>query len=240
MQTDNIYEQNKRIDIVLPAYNPHINWEKGVAVNFHDLCAMFPKYKFSLYIATDGSVRGFEPDVVSFLKDEVKDVKIVDHAVNMGKGFALRSAVKQCAGDWVIYIDYDFPYTFESISKVVAALRDGADVVIAARADSYQKNLPFVRKMLSYASHAVNRFVFRLPFKDTQGGMKGFNRRGRELFLQTTINTFLFDTQFIYKAVKSGADVRVVDAEIKNGLKVSVMGLKVLFKELRNIREIWK
>ena len=238
MQSDKAYEQKVHIDIVLPAYNPHINWEKGVVANFNELCGMFPEYGFSLYIATDGSIRGFEPDVVEYLGKGVDTVQIVDYEVNVGKGFALRSAVKHCAGDWVIYIDYDFPYTFESISKVIAALRDGADVVIAARADSYQKNLPFVRKMLSYASHAVNKALFRLPFKDTQGGMKGFNHKGRELFLQTTINTFLFDTQFIYKAVKHGANVQVVDAEIKKGLKVSVMGLKVLFRELRNIKEI--
>lgn len=228
----------KSIDIVLPAYNPHLNWEKGVVENFKELCLMFPSYDFSLFIATDGSVRGFESSVVEYLKAKVENVAIVDHDVNMGKGFALRSAVSQCKGDWVIYIDYDFPYTFESIAKVIESLNDGADVVIAARADSYQKNLPLMRKILSYASHAVNKSLFNLPFKDTQGGMKGFNKKGKGIFLQTKINTFLFDTEFIYKAVKTGADVRTVDAEIKKGLKVSVMGMKVLFRELENLPKV--
>ena len=78
-----------------------------------------------------------------------------------------------------------------------------------------------------------------LPFSDTQGGMKGFNRVGRKIFMQTTIDTFLFDTQFIYKAVRQHADVRAVESEIKRGLKVSVMGLKVVVRELKNIPKVW-
>lgn len=230
----------KRIDIVLPAYNPHFNWEKGVAVNYKLLQEAFPQYDFALYIATDGSVRGFEPDVVAFLERVVPGVTIVHYDENHGKGFALRSAVARCTGDAIVYIDYDFPYTFDSIAKVLDALADGADVVIATRAQSYQEGLPPIRKMLSFASHLVNKVVFRLPFTDTQGGMKGFNCHGRDVFLQTTIETFLFDTQFIYKAVHSHADVRAVEAEIKPGMKVSVMGLKVVMRELKNIRQVWK
>ncbi len=229
----------RKIDIVLPAYNPHLNWEKGVAVNFIQLKERFPQYEFALYVATDGSVRGFEPDVVEFLNKVVPGVCIVHYEENRGKGFALRSAVSRCDGDWTVYIDHDFPYTLESIDRVFGALSDGADVVIATRSKSYQKNLPPIRKLLSYASHFVNRAVFMLPFSDTQGGMKGFNRVGRKIFMQTTIDTFLFDTQFIYKAVRQHADVRAVESEIKRGLKVSVMGLKVVVRELKNIPKVW-
>ena len=56
----------KRVDVVLPAYNPHINWEKGVAENFLQLQELLPQYDFSLYIATDGSEMGFEPETVGY------------------------------------------------------------------------------------------------------------------------------------------------------------------------------
>lgn len=226
------------IDIVLPTYNPHKDWEKCVMANYGELCTKFHYYNFSLVIVDDGSEYGFGNEIADSLKRELNDVTIIRNEFNKGKGCALRTAVKLCDGDWIIYIDYDFPYTFQSISRAIASLNDGADVVVAARSGSYQKHLPFVRKILSHTSHFMNRMLFKLPIKDTQGGMKGFNRKGRELFLQTTIDTFLFDTQFIYRAVKHRADVRVVDAEIKEGLKVSAMGLKVLFKELKSIRKI--
>ena len=228
----------KRVDVVLPAYNPHINWEKGVAENFLQLQELLPQYDFSLYIATDGSEMGFEPETVGYLKRKIPGVTIVSYDVNRGKGFALRSAVRLCTGDYTMNIDHDFPYTFQSIANVLKSLDDGADVVIATRSESYQQNLPIMRRVLSRASHLVNKMLFRLPFVDTQGGLKGFNRHGREIFLTTNIERFLYDTQFIYRAVHAKADVRSVNAEIKKGLKVSSMGLKVLLREIKNIPEV--
>lgn len=229
-----------RVDLVLPAYNPPANWEKNVVSNYKELCSRFPSCKFALYITTDGSVRGFEPKVIDYLNKKLGEFTLVDYPDNQGKGFALRKAVSQCTGDYVVYIDYDFPYTFDSISKVLDSLRDGADVVIAARSESYQQNLPLIRKFLSRVSHFLNRNILNLPFEDTQGGMKGFNKVGKEIFLKTTINTFLFDTQLIYLAVRSGVNVRKVNAEIRSGLKVSVMGMKTVFTELKNIFAIRK
>lgn len=224
------------IDIVLPCYNPSVDWEKRVVEHYKSLQERHSGRKFNFFIVTDGSTKGYSDEIIGFLKSRIPALTIVDYPVNKGKGYALRAAVKECTSNYIIYIDYDFPYTWDSIQNVVAALENGADVVVAVRNTDYQKSLPRFRKLLSYSSHLLNRLVLRLKITDTQGGMKGFNRKGREIFLTTTINSFLFDTQFIYKAShKQGIKVVAVDARIKEGICMSVMGWKVLKRELKNI-----
>lgn len=223
-------------DIVLPCYNPPPQWEKRVVENYHKLHELFEKHQFNFIIVTDGSTRGYEDKVIDYLYDNIDGINVVDYRKNMGKGYALRAAVKECTSNYIVYIDYDFPYIWDSIAKVFRALEEGADVVVAVRDNSYQRKLPLIRKVLSYSSHLLNRIVFRLKITDTQGGMKGFSRKGREIFLTTTINGFLFDTEFIYKATHTkGVKLVAIEAKIKEGLKMSVMGMKVLRREFVNI-----
>lgn len=228
------------IDVILPAYNPHHHWEHEIVENFNRLKNGFTEYNFRLFIVTDGAKKGYEPDVLEYLNQNLPDATILHYNNNRGKGYALRYAVERCPDDWIIYIDYDFPYTDNSIKKVLCSLASGADVVVATRKSSYQNNLPFLRKRLSHMSHTFNRYILNIPIRDTQGGMKGFNKKGRTVFLSTKICTFLFDTEFIYKAFKKGYNVVAIDAEIKEGLKVSSMGIKVIFREFLNVLEIIK
>ena len=71
------------------------------------------------------------------------------------------------------------------------------------------------------------RKVLSMPVTDTQCGLKGFNKKGREKFLATTINRYLFDFEFIYAschdpAIKTGT----VSANLKNNVVFSNMKIK--------------
>ena len=108
-----------------------------------------------------------------------------------------------------------------------------------SRGKSYQDNLPPFRQMLSKLSHICNTWVLRIKIKDTQGGMKGFSQAGQAIFLTTRINSFLFDTEFIYKASRrKEINLRTINANIKEGLAVSDMGFKVLRREALNFLSI--
>ena len=223
-------------DIVLPAYNPSLNWEKVIVDNINRLNTIYPNINFNLYITNDGSTQGYSDNSKDYIKKNIENTNFLFYEDNKGKGYALRYAISQCKSPYIIYTDYDFPYTDDSFCNVVDALIDNADVVVAVRDRSYQKSLPTFRKFLSYSSHTINKILFRIKINDTQGGMKGFNTKGKEIFLNTTINTFLFDTQFIYKATHT-QDINLVQvpAKIRDGIKMSVMGSKVMLREIKNI-----
>ena len=58
-------------------------------------------------------------------------------------------------------------------------------------------------------------------------------------FLTTRINSFLFDTEFIYKASRrKEINLQTINANIKEGLAVSDMGFKVLRREALNFLSI--
>lgn len=227
------------IDLVLPCYNPSTGWEQRVIAHFKEVGQLFSAIQFHLFIVSDGSQRGYEPETLARLQESLPNICIVDYQPNRGKGYALREAVKRCTSPYIIYTDYDFPYTNASFGRVVEALLNGADVVVATRDKSYQDNLPFFRQMLSKLSHLCNTWILGIKIKDTQGGMKGFSRKGQAIFLSTRINSFLFDTEFIYKAsCRKDIDLRTINAVIKKGLAVSNMGFKVLRREALNLLSI--
>lgn len=223
------------IDIVLPCYNPHPGWEENVISNMQKLYEVYPFIIFTLYIVPDGSKRGHTADTKKKIISALPRVNFVDYPSNQGKGYAVRAGVAQCTSEYVIYTDYDFPYTDISLYQVIESLLTGVDVVVAVRDRNYQKNLPLFRRFLSNSSHWINRLLLGLRINDTQGGLKGFNRKGRDIFLSTQINSFLFDTEFIYKAAhRKDIRIQAVKTRIKDGLAVSEMGFKVIRKELKN------
>lgn len=155
------------IDLVLPCYNPPSGWEERVATHFREVERLFSPVRFHLFIVSDGSRRGYEPETIDRLRQLIPNVCVVDYKPNRGKGYALREAVKRCTSPYIIYTDYDFPYTNDSFGRMVEALLGGADVVVATRGKSYQDNLPPFRQMLSKLSHICNTWVLRIKIKDT-------------------------------------------------------------------------
>lgn len=225
-----------KFDLILPAYNPHIGWERIVVENYNNISLSFPEIEFNIFIVDDGATKGYSNGEIDYIKSHIKFVNYISYKENKGKGYALRYAVERTTSPFVIYTDYDFPYTSSSFKNVVSALINKADVVVAIRDYKYQKSLPFFRLIMSYSSHVINKLIFRMSVRDTQGGMKGFNEKGKKLFLNTTINTFLFDTQFVYKATKDKS-IRLVQvpAMIRDNIKMSSMGINVLMREIKNI-----
>ena len=134
------------IDLVLPCYNPPSGWEERVATHFREVERLFSPVRFHLFIVSDGSRRGYEPETIDRLRQLIPNVCVVDYKPNRGKGYALREAVKRCTSPYIIYTDYDFPYTNDSFGRMVETLLGGADVVVATRSKSYQENLPPFRQ----------------------------------------------------------------------------------------------
>lgn len=66
-------------------------------------------------------------------------------------------------------------------------------------------------------------------------GHEGFSQAGQAIFLTTRINSFLFDTEFIYKASRrKEINLQTINANIKEGLAVSNMGSGALRREALN------
>ncbi|RHO71485.1 glycosyltransferase [Parabacteroides sp. AF48-14] len=230
---------NTEIDLILPCYNPDSDWEQLVVSKYKELQSKWNELEFHLYVVNDGSIKGFDHNAIDYIIQTIPDVHILAYPVNQGKGFALRKAVAMSSSDYILYTDYDFPYTIESMSKVLASLLIGVDVVIATRNKKYYSCLPFSRRWVSLFVRWCNRHLLQMKFPDTQAGLKGFNQKGRTVFLSTRIKTYLFDWEFVYKAGKDpSVIVKDVCVELRKNVRFSRFDMVAYLKELRCCKRV--
>ena len=226
------------LSIIHPCYNPHPGWEEEL-VRFHKiLLSKIPdNFSTNLVLVDDGSRSGIGKEQLDFIKMEFPDFQYIKNPKNVGKGFALRTAMKQNLSNLIIYTDYDYPYEMKNVWSMFALLNNEKhDIVIGVRDNQYYKKLPFLRKFFSISLRLMNHLFFSSMFvKDTQSGLKGFNQKGKEVFLETKINSFLFDTEFIYLASKR-KDIRMakITLHLRDGIVFSTIKFKVIKQELLN------
>lgn len=224
-------------DLVLPCYNPSASWREIALKNFNALKEIYGDQFVNLIIVNDGSHTTPDP---AFLKTSVSGFVWIDYSSNQGKGFALRQGVARSNSHFCFYTDLDFPFGIEPLRQTYQKLACGADIVMGSRTKEYYKRLSVKRWAISNITNVLNRLLLRVPYNDTQAGLKGFNKKGKELFLKTTVNSFLFDTEFILMAARNKLKISTVHLTPRADIHFSSMKSKVLLKELKNFYSLMK
>ena len=228
------------LDIILPCYNPEHNWTEHVIRRFELLSSQLEDIHPGLIIVNDGS-GNINPADISHLKKSIPGLQWLDQSINRGKGAALRLGVSHSQANFIVFTDIDFPYTDESTLAVCRAILDGNnDVVVGQRENVYYEQTPFHRKVISKLLRTFNKYVLRIPVNDTQCGLKGFNNRGRDIFLRTTVDRYLFDLEFLILAGSKKYHLHTLPLEVslREGVTFSKLNSSILFTEGLNIFKI--
>lgn len=223
------------VDIVLPCYNPGENWSQEL-MKFHQEAS--ETYHLQYVLVNDGSSSKQLEAIIRELQHQKIPLKAISYSPNKGKGYALRRGVAESKADYVVYTDIDFPFTNQSMMDLMNVLvNEQKDVVAGFRSEAYyQKNMTGFRVLLSKSFRFFLRRIVKLPVSDTQCGLKGFNVKGREKFLNTTINRYLFDFEFIYTSCRdSTLKMATVEVTLKENVVFRSMKLKILFQETLNL-----
>lgn len=226
-----------QVNLILPCYNPPVGWEQTVLHAMQDLQKDIP-VAVGLVLVNDGSTKGVNEAQIEKLRQFLPHFKYLYRSKNFGKGYTLREGVQASEAPIIIYTDIDFPYTHKSLLALYKTLQSGVDVAVGSRDERYYSKVPPIRKFISQVLKQMNRSLLNLPVNDTQCGLKGFNRKGREVFLRTTIDRYLFDLEFIYHCRK-GINIQPVSVQLKDGVVFSRVGLKVLLGEAFNFLKIF-
>jgi len=230
----------KILHIIVPCYNPDGGWDKTIVEKFSELRSSLPGTELKLTLVNDGSIKGFENRNIKYLQSEIESFHLVSYPENKGKGYALRQGIEAADGDYFIYTDIDFPYTIESMAAIYDDLQNGADVVVGIREREYYEKVPPRRVIISKMVKKLIRYLLKTQITDTQCGLKGFNNKGKEIFLKTSINRFLFDMEFVKLA--SGDKNTVVKPQrvfSRPGIVFSHMNYKVLLGESFNFLKLF-
>ena len=232
-----------KTDLILPFYKPHEGWLNHL---FESVTALRQTLNgrgstLRVILANDGSPESCYPDeALDAIRAAADEFIFSTYDVNHGKGYCLRHAVQKADGDIQLYTDGDFPFGWQCAAEAFDRLNAGADVVMGVRGADYGKALHPLRKIISRGVRRLNRFLLGMPerYLDTQAGMKGFRGAGKQAFLDTTVDTFLFDTEFILLAWDRGLRIDTIPLTLRPGLSFSKMGWRVLFRELGHFLRI--
>ena len=188
-------------------------------------------------IVDDGSKESPEPAIQKLTSANI-ELLFVSHGINKGKGQALRTGMGYAKAPYIIYTDIDLPYTQESMIAVIDALED-FDVVIGTRNQSYHNKIPKGRLWVSKMVMLVNKVIMKLPTSDTQGGLKGLRASALHHFLNTTIDRYLIDIDFI-KRVHRDPTLKIGMQEVNtiDQYATSNVSSAVLLRELKDYTKL--
>lgn len=227
--------QPVRLNVIVPCYNPPPGWAEALAERF----VIFQKTVAGLaddtrlIVVNDGSSSEHFQLIFNRLSEILPSVKIVSYPENHGKGYALRQGVAASDADFHLVTDADFPYTMDSMQRVVTTLREHGGIAAGNRDTAYYDRVPTFRRWLSKGLRWLLRNVLRQPIGDSQCGLKGFDNQGKKVFLETTIERFLFDLEFLMLA-NGRVQVTPVPVELRDGVTFSKVGWRILATEGRN------
>ena len=126
-------QRRRCISLVVPFYNE----EQGIAgfeAGLRPALAALPDCDFEIVCVDDGSTDGTLEKLEAVAARDPRYV-VIGLSRNFGKEAALTAGIDYAAGDAVIPMDADLQDPPELIAELVAQWRDGAEVVLARRAD---------------------------------------------------------------------------------------------------------
>jgi glycosyltransferase involved in cell wall biosynthesis len=222
--------------IIVPCYNPQPDWARLLADRCATLrLALRDDCRISMVLVNDGSTQGVSEADLQLLRDAEPNLLYIAMPENRGKGAALRTGVAAVADIDPLFLmtDVDFPYTNDSMVRVVRALLQQGGIVSGHREEHYYERVPLFRRLLSKALRFMLKYLMRLPVSDSQCGLKAMDAKGKTIFLQTKIDRYLFDLEFLQMANKR-VQVTPVLVELREGIIFTPMGLRVLKTEFGN------
>ena len=188
--------------LIIPAYEPGISLIKLVE-RLREMGA------FEIYVVNDGS----SPDKKNIF-DQIKGragVTIIEHAINLGKGIALKSAFNRILLNHpntvgAVTVDADGQHLPEDVEQVASELLANQEsLVLGARGFSGKVPLrsAFGNKMTGVVFH----FLIGKCLSDTQTGLRGIPRSFMRQLLSLSTARYEFELDMLILAVRNGVPI---------------------------------
>ena len=214
----------KKVSIIIPVYNEKDTIKELLGkVEF----AKFSGLEKEIIIVDDCSNDG-TTDVLRKLR---KDYKILFHEKNQGKGAAIRTAVKEATGNFVVIQDADLEYLPDDYDKLLPLLiNDEADVVYGSRFKKQENSKNFIlkNKIANKFLTLLTNILYGATITDMETCYKAFKR---ELIQSITIksNRFDFEPEITAKIMKK--KIRLKEVPISYFGRGHEQGKKINWKD---------
>lgn len=196
-----------KVSIIIPVYN-EIGFINMILEKIEQ--ASFANLKKEIIIIDDGSSDG-TTKVLKELQNS-SDFKIHFHDKNLGKGAAIRTALRFITGDIVVIQDADLEYDPQEYDKILDLIvNNQADVVYGSRflGNKHKRSFNFPNMLFNKFITFMTNFLYRKKMTDIETCYKAFRA---SIIKNITIkaNGFNFDPEITSKILKSPNDIHEI------------------------------
>jgi dolichol-phosphate mannosyltransferase len=212
--------------VVIPTYEERENLEEVVARTRAALAHCEPPVGGTVLVVDDASPDG-TGELADALAREHADVRVLHRTRKGGLGGAyLAGFAEALAGgaDLVIEMDADLSHDPADLPRLIAAARDGADLVLGSRyvPGGGVEGWSLHRRLLSRAGGRYAAAVLGLPVADLTGGFKCFRASALRALDRDEVQSrgYAFQVELTFRAVRAGlevAEVPIVFREREHG-----------------------
>lgn len=181
------------LSVIIPAYNEERRIGKTLAAIRQYLDRQ--DYEYKVVVSDDGS-RDTTIPIVQVIQEGWKQLQLVQAPYNQGKGAAVKRAMLDARGKYLLFTDADSSTPIEEIEKLLPHIQD-YEIVFGSRhcpGAHVHISQAWYRILLSRLSNLLIRFMAVPGVYDTQCGFKLFERNaGKNVFANVTLDRFGFD-----------------------------------------------
>lgn len=221
---------------------PFHNEEAAFARHLPELLAFAAAHPaFHFYLADDCSTDA-GPTLLSeaLSKNPLPNIRLLKNPSNLGKARTIKNTILSLPEPFLAFMDGDMAYPFDLLLSLHTALQT-SDLVIASRPEnSLRSGRNSIRRaFLGQGFNALTRFLFGLPFRDTQAGLKGFTRHAASLiFPRQRIISFAFDVELLVIARSAGLSISQLEAMPRPSHSYKKSHLRLLTSSVAMFRDL--
>lgn len=201
----------KSLTIVMPAHN-----EAGtIRASVERLRTSLRDIDFNLILVDDGSTDDTARICESLLD---QDTELLSYKNNLGKGYALKTGLLRSKTEFSAYIDSDLDLHPDGILTGLQELQTnkGLALVGGSKFHVYSKvYYPRSRRVFSVAYRGLVWFLFKLPIRDTQVGLKVYRTQDvLPQLVQVTSHGWAFDLELLARLHLAGARMEEIPVNL--------------------------
>ncbi|QQS38631.1 glycosyltransferase [Candidatus Woesebacteria bacterium] len=208
------------VSIVVPSYKEGKTIKTDLEILIKTLKQGLPeKYDFEIICVEDGQ---FDNTSAEVKKLHYSNLKFISYKENRGKGYAVRTGMKEANGDLISFMDAGRDIKEKGIMMLLAHMEwYDADVIVGSKRHPASKlDYPLLRRILSVGYSFGIKLLFGLSLTDTQSGIKIFKKEViKKILPKLSIDRFAMDIEMLALANHMGY-TRIYEAPIELNFNV--------------------
>lgn len=197
-------EEKIAVSVIIPAYKE----KERIGKNLLEIKSFFEEQDISyeVIVVVDGSPDN-TAEAVRTYADNISNLRVVDNAVNKGKGAVVRQGLLLARGERHVFLDADGSTSISHVGPAMKLMNEGAALVVGSRdieGANIKVHQSFLREAMGTAGNWLIRIVLGLwSFPDTQCGFKMLTKEASHAVAsRMVVDRFGFDFELIILAKK--------------------------------------